>query len=116
MHIGLIGGIGVAATVVYYQRLTAAVDRLGGAVICYRPEAQRVALHSPGEARVDDGGDVGGDGDGADVSDGYIDTESNIRTASNEVEKLVVADAVDGRPPVPACVTTTLRLTPVVRS
>lgn len=30
MHIGLIGGIGVAATVVYYQRLTAAVDRLGG--------------------------------------------------------------------------------------
>jgi aspartate racemase len=30
MHIGLIGGIGVAATVVYYQRLTAAVTRLGG--------------------------------------------------------------------------------------
>ncbi|MDJ0630965.1 MAG: aspartate/glutamate racemase family protein [Rhodobacter sp.] len=30
MHIGLIGGIGVAATLVYYQRLTAAVDRLGG--------------------------------------------------------------------------------------
>lgn len=30
MHIGLIGGIGVAATVVYYQRLTAAVERLGG--------------------------------------------------------------------------------------
>ncbi|MDJ0826904.1 MAG: aspartate/glutamate racemase family protein [Rhodobacter sp.] len=30
MHIGLIGGIGVAATVVYYQRLVAAVDRLGG--------------------------------------------------------------------------------------
>ena len=30
MHIGLIGGIGVAATIVYYQRLTAAVDRLGG--------------------------------------------------------------------------------------
>jgi len=29
MHIGLIGGIGVAATVVYYQRLTAAVERLG---------------------------------------------------------------------------------------
>ena len=27
MHIGLIGGIGVAATVVYYQRLTAACDR-----------------------------------------------------------------------------------------
>ena len=25
MHIGLIGGVGVAATVVYYQRLTAAV-------------------------------------------------------------------------------------------
>lgn len=32
MHIGLIGGIGVAATVVYYQRLTAAVGRLGGAL------------------------------------------------------------------------------------
>ncbi|AZV77533.1 aspartate/glutamate racemase family protein [Parasedimentitalea marina] len=30
MHIGLIGGIGVAATVVYYQRLTAAVDHMGG--------------------------------------------------------------------------------------
>ncbi len=30
MHIGLIGGIGVAATVVYYQRLTAAVERAGG--------------------------------------------------------------------------------------
>ncbi len=27
MHIGLIGGIGVAATVAYYQRLTAAVDQ-----------------------------------------------------------------------------------------
>lgn len=30
MHIGLIGGIGVAATIVYYQRLTSAVNRLGG--------------------------------------------------------------------------------------
>ncbi|GAA6182210.1 aspartate/glutamate racemase family protein [Shimia sp. NS0008-38b] len=30
MHIGLIGGIGVAATVVYYQRLTAAVAARGG--------------------------------------------------------------------------------------
>ncbi|MBT8153711.1 aspartate/glutamate racemase family protein [Epibacterium ulvae] len=29
MHIGLIGGIGVAATIVYYQRLTAAVDKMG---------------------------------------------------------------------------------------
>jgi aspartate racemase len=29
MHIGLIGGIGVAATVVYYQRLTAAAAALG---------------------------------------------------------------------------------------
>ena len=27
MHIGLIGGIGVAATVAYYQRLTQAVDQ-----------------------------------------------------------------------------------------
>jgi len=32
MHIGLIGGIGVAATVVYYQRLTAEVARRGGTV------------------------------------------------------------------------------------
>ncbi|MEH6832232.1 MAG: aspartate/glutamate racemase family protein [Sulfitobacter sp.] len=31
MHIGLIGGIGVASTVVYYQRLTAAVAQMGGA-------------------------------------------------------------------------------------
>jgi aspartate racemase len=30
MHIGLIGGIGVAATVVYYKRLTAEVARRGG--------------------------------------------------------------------------------------
>ena len=29
MHIGLIGGVGVAATVVYYQRRTAAVDARG---------------------------------------------------------------------------------------
>jgi aspartate racemase len=29
MHIGLIGGIGVAATVVYYQRLTAAMEARG---------------------------------------------------------------------------------------
>jgi aspartate racemase len=31
MHIGLIGGIGVAATVVYYQRLTAEIAAQGGA-------------------------------------------------------------------------------------
>jgi len=30
MHIGLIGGIGVAATIVYYQRLVAAVAERGG--------------------------------------------------------------------------------------
>lgn len=30
MHIGLIGGIGVAATVSYYQRLSAAVEAAGG--------------------------------------------------------------------------------------
>lgn len=29
MHIGLVGGIGVAATIVYYQRLTAAMDARG---------------------------------------------------------------------------------------
>jgi len=33
MHIGLIGGIGVAATLVYYQRLVSAIEALGG-----RPE------------------------------------------------------------------------------
>jgi len=33
MHIGLIGGIGVAATLVYYQRLVAAIHALDG-----RPE------------------------------------------------------------------------------
>lgn len=32
LHIGLIGGIGVAATVVYYQRLSAAVAAMGGAL------------------------------------------------------------------------------------
>ncbi|WP_146343880.1 aspartate/glutamate racemase family protein [Phaeobacter marinintestinus] len=30
MHIGLIGGIGVAATIVYYKRLTARIEELGG--------------------------------------------------------------------------------------
>ena len=30
LHIGLIGGIGVAATVVYYQRLTRAIEERGG--------------------------------------------------------------------------------------
>lgn len=30
LHIGLIGGIGVAATVVYYQRLTASIAKIGG--------------------------------------------------------------------------------------
>lgn len=30
MHIGLIGGIGVAATVVYYQRLTSRIEQMGG--------------------------------------------------------------------------------------
>ncbi|MEM8732519.1 MAG: aspartate/glutamate racemase family protein [Pseudomonadota bacterium] len=30
MHLGLIGGIGVAATLLYYQRLAGAVDAMGG--------------------------------------------------------------------------------------
>lgn len=34
MHIGLIGGIGVAATLVYYQRLTSAVKAMGGRLEC----------------------------------------------------------------------------------
>ena len=34
MHIGLIGGIGVAATLAYYKRLAAAVDASGGVLEC----------------------------------------------------------------------------------
>ncbi len=33
MHIGLIGGIGVAATIIYYQRLTAAFAQRGGTTL-----------------------------------------------------------------------------------
>ncbi len=40
MHIGLIGGIGVAATLVYYQRLTAAVAATGGQLECTIVHAQ----------------------------------------------------------------------------
>lgn len=43
MHIGLIGGIGVAATTVYYQRLTTEVARRGGTVdltITHTPDIQ----------------------------------------------------------------------------
>lgn len=40
MHIGLIGGIGVAATLVYYQRLTGAVKALGGRLECTIVHAQ----------------------------------------------------------------------------
>lgn len=40
MHIGLIGGIGVAATLVYYQRLTAAVAAAGGRLECTIVHAQ----------------------------------------------------------------------------
>ena len=40
MHIGLIGGIGVAATLVYYQRLTAAVAAGGGRLDCTIVHAQ----------------------------------------------------------------------------
>lgn len=40
MHIGLIGGIGVAATLVYYQRLTEAVKALGGRLECTIVHAQ----------------------------------------------------------------------------
>ncbi len=40
MHIGLIGGIGVAATLVYYQRLTQAVTQLGGQLECTIVHAQ----------------------------------------------------------------------------
>ncbi|MEM7190274.1 MAG: aspartate/glutamate racemase family protein [Pseudomonadota bacterium] len=40
MHIGLIGGIGVAATLVYYQRLTAAVAAQGKQLECTIVHAQ----------------------------------------------------------------------------
>ena len=40
MHIGLIGGIGVAATLVYYQRLTAAVAAMGERLECTIVHAQ----------------------------------------------------------------------------
>lgn len=42
MHIGLIGGIGVAATVVYYQRLTQAIADLGA-----EPDLTIVHAHAP---------------------------------------------------------------------
>jgi aspartate racemase len=40
VHIGLIGGIGVAATLVYYQRLTAAVTAMGEQLECTIVHAQ----------------------------------------------------------------------------
>lgn len=40
MHIGLIGGIGVAATLVYYQRLTAAVAAMDAQLECTIVHAQ----------------------------------------------------------------------------
>lgn len=40
MHIGLIGGIGVAATLVYYQRMTSAVRAMGGRLECTIVHAQ----------------------------------------------------------------------------
>ena len=40
LHIGLIGGIGVAATLVYYQRLTAAVAAMGERLECTIVHAQ----------------------------------------------------------------------------
>ena len=40
MHIGLIGGIGVAATLVYYQRLVAAVTAMGKQLECTIVHAQ----------------------------------------------------------------------------
>ena len=40
LHIGLIGGIGVAATLVYYQRLTSAVTAMGAQLECTIVHAQ----------------------------------------------------------------------------
>ncbi|MCY1128545.1 aspartate/glutamate racemase family protein [Frigidibacter sp. RF13] len=56
MHIGLIGGIGVAATVVYYQRLTAEVARRGGTVdliIAHTPDIQVLIRNNLADRRAE---------------------------------------------------------------
>ncbi len=56
MHIGLIGGIGVAATVVYYQRLTAEVARRGGTVdltIAHTPDINVLIRNNLSDRRAE---------------------------------------------------------------
>ena len=56
MHIGLIGGIGVAATVVYYQRLTAEIARRGGTVeltIAHTPDINVLIRNNLADRRVE---------------------------------------------------------------
>lgn len=56
MHIGLIGGIGVAATVVYYQRLTAEVARRGGTVdltIAHTPDINVLIQNNLADRRAE---------------------------------------------------------------
>ena len=56
LHIGLIGGIGVAATVVYYQRLTAEVARRGGAMdltIAHTPDINVLIRNNLADRRAE---------------------------------------------------------------
>lgn len=56
MHIGLIGGIGVAATVVYYQRLTAEVARRGATVdltIAHTPDINILIRNNLADRRAE---------------------------------------------------------------
>lgn len=56
LHIGLIGGIGVAATVVYYQRLTAEVARRGGTVdltIAHTPDINVLIRNNLSDRRAE---------------------------------------------------------------
>lgn len=56
LHIGLIGGIGVAATVVYYQRLTAEVARRDGTVnltIAHTPDIQVLIRNNLADRRAE---------------------------------------------------------------
>lgn len=56
MHIGIIGGIGIAATVVYYQRLTAEVARRGGTVdltIAHTPDIRVLIRNNLADRRAE---------------------------------------------------------------
>src|SRR5690606_42029152 len=56
LHIGMSGGIGVAATVVYYQRLTAEVARRGGTVdltIAHTPDINVLIRNNLSDRRAE---------------------------------------------------------------